>query len=228
MVQADVWPEVRAVAATKGSSASIAASAKYLEALLQFAGASCQRTCDATRALTGLLAGSSAAAADPTTNRGPNRSVPDWQDSELVSGPLASLIVALEHPREALVTDSEGDGGVPGGTPQGRPEEPAAASESETTELVAAIQARLQGSRVRWPAARSARAPAPLSAEELESAKPAQVVHAACACNVTDSSSPGEVEHGERPRGLDSASDFMQLAQVSFQLHRESVLFVCT
>ena len=44
LVQAEAWPDVRAAAAAKGKSVNIAATAKYLEALLRFAGADCQRT----------------------------------------------------------------------------------------------------------------------------------------------------------------------------------------
>ena len=223
-VQAEAWPDVRAAAAAKGNSVNIAATAKYLEALLRFAGADCQRTSDATRALTVLLAGASPTSAASRTNRGSSMSVPEA--SELVSGPLHSLIAALEHPRvsplersvSAEVEGSRRSGAEGPGShiPEGG-SAAVASGASEQAELLAAIAMNLHGSRSSLPR-RSRDSQLVSSAAQLQGAKPAQVVQAAFAWDLTDSSAPGESQPATSQSGMESVDGFMALARVSSQL----------
>lgn len=230
VVQAEEWPQVRAASIAKGAGAEIATTAKYMEALLKFAGADCQRTSDAARALTVLLNGATIASVSSRATRGFGSSTSEM--SELVSGPLHSLMAALEHTKdvsdgEGAVTSSEGEEepasseGSELASPKGS--QASLLGSSETAELLSAIQKHLQGSRARGVAARNARNAQPLSAEQLQNAKPAQVVQAATAWELGVTSDTGESQQqtgegaAQQPGG--TGEGFMALAQVCFLQH---------
>lgn len=213
VVQADVWPAVRAAAAAKGTSAEIATTAKYLESLLQFAGSDCQRTSDAARALTELLRSSATAGSEPSrSHRGSECS----EAADLVSGSLHSLKSALEPIRDefdgASAVGHAGASSVVNSTAAESPVLSEASVEllgsCATAEVLAAIQQHLQGSSARRSTARSAR-PVQALAEELQTARPAQVVRAAAACE-TGTESQDVDQSSATPTG----AAFMKLARV--------------
>jgi hypothetical protein len=223
LVQADTWPRVRDAAASKGAAAEIAATARYLESLLQFAGSDCQRTSDAARALTILLDGEGT----PFTHKHPSRVLDSQEASDMVSASLQALMTSLENAaigKDASSSISAWESGSECDEdsqplPSSPPGAQLPASSELASELRAAVQNYLRGSSTHSTSSRSSHNAQPLSGEQLSAAKPAQIVQAAAACEVDNSSfasgryplaAKGHVEW----RGASSGDHFMARAQV--------------
>jgi hypothetical protein len=242
-VQADVWPQVRAAAVSSGINAEIAATAKYLEALLHFAGADCQRTSDAARTLQDLLIGASAQAARARTRttqgQRPRQADAFTENRDIVSSSLHSLLSALENTEttESRIGDkiqkeaaervravelqwfgyqtdqSSGDYESDSGGEESGP-----LNASAVADLASAIHSYLQGSGTRKRPASSSLGARGMDAEQLWSAKPSQIVLVATTCEVADGS---ELDAWQQDaeiamaenRSLDTGDKFMELAQ---------------
>jgi hypothetical protein len=232
-VQAESWPFVRAAAATRGAYAEIAATSKYLEALLKFAGADCQRTSDAARALVTLIihARLPSAQARSAHRQGGYEATSDVPD--IVSSSLQSLVSALES-TQAKSYDASAVSGSSGESESAGEEADSSLvgfsgtrvllGASETAELVSAIQRHLEGSSTRKSSGHRSMRVELLNAEHLREAKPSQIVHVATTCEFSHSSG---VDSQRKEAGIGKAQsssvntgdEFMALAQVCARHH---------